>query len=366
MRTLTLFLCGDVMTGRGIDQVLPHPSAPGIHEPFARSAIDYLRLAERANGPIPRPVDFAYIWGDAVAEVDRRAPDHRVCNLETSITTSDDAEPKGINYRMHPGNAASLVAAGFDCCSLANNHVLDWGIAGLVETTSTLRRAGIATAGAGSDAEAASRPAVLERGPSRLLVFGMGSVTSGIPPSWRASHDRPGVRLLPDLSPGTADRAAEGIRSFRRPGDIVVVSIHWGENWGYEIPESQREFAHRLIDTGQVDVIHGHSSHHPKGIECYRDRTILYGCGDFLNDYEGIAGHEEYRSDLVLAYFVTLQAGSGRLVGLEMVPFRTSRFRLERVVGANVEWLRGRLDRECEPFGGRVRTADGLALALSC
>jgi poly-gamma-glutamate capsule biosynthesis protein CapA/YwtB (metallophosphatase superfamily) len=99
---ITLFLCGDVMTGRGIDQILPHPSPPQLDEPYVTSALDYVALAERVNGGIPRPVGFGYIWRDALAERERRRPDVHIVNLETAITTSEDREAKGINYRMHP------------------------------------------------------------------------------------------------------------------------------------------------------------------------------------------------------------------------------------------------------------------------
>ncbi|MBU1263749.1 MAG: CapA family protein, partial [Gammaproteobacteria bacterium] len=147
---MTLFLCGDVMTGRGIDQVLPHPGDPVLHEGYATSALDYVALAERANGPIPRPAEFAYVWGDALAEWARVAPDLRIVNLETAVTRRDDWQRgKGIHYRMHPANVPCLTAAGIDCCVLANNHVLDWGYAGLAETLETLRRAGLQRAGAG-------------------------------------------------------------------------------------------------------------------------------------------------------------------------------------------------------------------------
>jgi poly-gamma-glutamate capsule biosynthesis protein CapA/YwtB (metallophosphatase superfamily) len=73
-------------------------------------------------------------------------------------------------------------------------------------------------------------------------------------------------------------------------GDIVVASIHWGGNWGYRIPSAHIAFAHALIDKSQVDVIHGHSSHHPIGLEVYKGKLVIYGCGDFINDYEGISG----------------------------------------------------------------------------
>jgi poly-gamma-glutamate synthesis protein (capsule biosynthesis protein) len=112
---VTLFLCGDVMTGRGIDQVLAHPGKPHLQEQYVR-----------ASGPIERPVASEYIWGDALAELERVRPDARIVNLETAVTTAEDAWPgKAVHYRMHPANVSCLTAARIDCCVLANNHVLD-------------------------------------------------------------------------------------------------------------------------------------------------------------------------------------------------------------------------------------------------
>ena len=129
-----LFLCGDVMTGRGVDQVLPHPGLPGLHESAARSALRYVELAERSAGPIPRPVAYAYPWGDALDVLDRVRPDLRIINLETAVTTSDDYIFKGINYRMHPANVEVLSVAGIDVAVVANNHVLDWSLPGFEQT----------------------------------------------------------------------------------------------------------------------------------------------------------------------------------------------------------------------------------------
>ncbi|MBI4510255.1 MAG: CapA family protein, partial [Deltaproteobacteria bacterium] len=123
--SVSLFLCGDVMTGRGVDQILRHPSDPLLHEPAVQDAREYVALAEEKNGPVPRNVDDTYIWGDALAELARAAPHARLVNLETSVTRSEDAWPKGINYRMHPANVGCLTAAKVDACILANNHVLD-------------------------------------------------------------------------------------------------------------------------------------------------------------------------------------------------------------------------------------------------
>jgi len=356
---LTLFLCGDVMTGRGVDQVFARSCPPDLHEPSVRSALEYVALAERANGPIPRPVDHAYVWGDALAVLRDVQPAARIINLETAVTGNDEPDPKGINYRMHPANVGVLTAAGIDCCVLANNHVLDWGEAGLLETLDVLAAAGIAVAGAGRDAAAASAPALLDApGGARILVLGLGAADSGIPWRWAARPSEPGVHLLRDYSDREVERIANVIGATKRPGDVVVASIHWGPNWGYGIPPEHRRFAHALIEEAGVDVVHGHSSHHPRAIEVYRDRPILYGCGDLINDYEGIGGYEQFRTELALMYFPTLDPRTGRLLRLVMAPLRIRRFRLEHVAEPARAWLRDTMDRECRRYGGRVVPRD--------
>lgn len=351
---ITLFLCGDVMTGRGIDQILPHPGKPHLFEPYVRSALGYVELAEEASGRIQRPVDFAYIWGDAPDAFRRAAPDLRIVNLETAVTTSEDAWPnKGIHYRMHPANLPCLTAAGIDCCVLANNHVMDWGYKGLKETLDHLHRAGIATAGAGRDAAAAAAPALLDvPGKGRVLVFAWGMEDSGVPREWAARPTQPGVNLLPDLTDRSLEVIARQVHAAKRAGDLVVASIHWGGNWGFAVSEQQRDFAHRLIDSAGVDVVHGHSSHHVKGIEVYHDKPVLYGCGDFLNDYEGIGGYEQFRGDLSLMYFPTMEGG--RLTRFAMTPTQTQRFRANSATEAGVRWLMETLNREGRQFGTQV------------
>jgi poly-gamma-glutamate synthesis protein (capsule biosynthesis protein) len=362
-----VFLCGDVMTGRGIDQVLPHPDNPVLYERCVHDAREYVRLAERTSGPIPRPVDFAYVWGDALEEWQRAGTEVKIVNLETSITTSEDPWPgKGIHYRMHPGNAGCLTAAGIDCCCLANNHVLDWGYAGLEETLQTLDRAGLARAGAGRSAAEAASPATLDvAGKGRVHVVALGSPSSGIPPVWAATGDRPGVNLvlIENLSEEGVRGVASWIREVKRPGDVVIVSIHWGDNWGYAIPDEQVSFAHRLVEEG-VDVVHGHSSHHVKGIEVYRGRLVLYGCGDFLTDYEGISGHEWFLGDLALMVLAGVNLEDGRLVELRLVPLQVRRFRLNRAAESDAEWLCDLLNRLGAPLGTLVQQEGDNSLTL--
>lgn len=360
MDTLTLWLAGDVMTGRGIDQIQTHPGAPALHESWVRDARDYVRLAERVNGPVPAPVTPDYIWGDALAEIERRQPELRLVNLETAITTSDEAWPnKGIHYRMHPANIGCLTAARIDCCALANNHVLDWGRPGLEETLHTLQQAGIRSAGAGSHTEAACAPAALPlAGGTRLLVFSWASPDSGVPSTWGATPERAGVALLPDLTEASAQQVAATVARQRRPGDLVMVSLHWGGNWGAEVPQLQRRFAQRLIELGATDLVHGHSSHHPRPVEVYRGRLILYGCGDLINDYEGIASQETFDPSAVCLYFAQLARETGALMKLEIVPLQLRRLRLTHAKPAARRSLQSLFDTEGRHFNTSVQTQE--------
>lgn len=356
--TLTLFLAGDVMTGRGIDQALPHPVDPGLHEQWVTSAEDYVRLAENENGELPLPLDYAYPWGDTLGVLDQVKPALRWVNLETAVTDGGEPWPeKAIHYRMHPGNVPCLTAAGLDGVSLANNHVLDWGLTGLEDTLRALAEAGIRTAGAGKDIEQAAAPQVFETAAGRVVFVAACSDYSGVPGSWAAGPGQAGVNRL-TLSPSSVRKIAESVASVRQPGDRVVLSLHWGGNWGYEIAREHREFAHAVIDEAGIDLLHGHSSHHPMGIELYHGKAILYGCGDFLNDYEGIRGDKEkYRGELTLMYFPTL-GGDGAITKFELVPMRIRRFRLNHASDEEAHWLADILDRESRPLGARAERGD--------
>ncbi|MFZ0831545.1 MAG: CapA family protein [Mycobacterium sp.] len=356
-----IFLSGDVMTGRGIDQILPYRGDPELRESVVDDARTYVSLAEQVNGKIPVPAEFAWPWGDALALLDAFAPEVRLINLETTITAGGEfMRGKAVHYRMHPDNIGCLNAIRPDACALANNHVLDFGTQGLADTLRALIRAGIRGLGAGPDAEHAERPAVIALPDgSHVVILSVGMGSSGIPRRWAAAESQPGVAAVPDLSDLSAAAIADRVLAMKRPGDIGIVSVHWGSNWGYDVEPAQVAFAHRLIDEG-VDIVHGHSSHHPRPIEVYRGKLIMYGCGDTIDDYEGIRTFDTFRHELRLLYFVSVDRDSGRLAALRMPPMRMRRMRLEHAASDKGEWLRSTLEHTSRQFGTRVETIDGV------
>jgi poly-gamma-glutamate synthesis protein (capsule biosynthesis protein) len=360
-------LCGDVMLGRGVDQILRHPGDPTLRERSVQDARTYVALAARMNGSIPRPVDWSWPWGDALellAEIDC---DARIINLETSITASSDFAPgKGVHYRMHPANLPALSIVRPDVCVLANNHVLDFGRRGLLETLDVLEASNLQVAGAGRSLAEAQAPAFvpIPGSAGRVVVIAFGTPSSGIPQGWAAAGHRPGVHLIASLTDRAADELCRHTEQIRQPADLVVVSAHWGPNWGYDVEADQVRFAHRLIDGG-VDVVHGHSSHHPRPIEIYSGKLILYGCGDLVDDYEGITGHERYRDDLRLLYLPRLDPASGQLQDLRLAPFQARQLRLHHASEGDADWLSTALDDVSRGFGVRIERGGGGFLTLT-
>jgi len=351
------------MLGRGVDQILPHPGNPALYERQVRDARVYVDLAVRANGNIPQPVDWSWPWGDALELLEYAGCDARIINLETSITSSDDYVPdKAVHYRMNPANSETLIGIRPDVCVLANNHVLDFGRRGLLETLDVLSAADLPKAGAGRSLREAQSPAIIPipKTGGRVLVFAFGSPSSGIPYEWAATDNTPGVHVIPTLSDTAADELCRQVRQARQPGDLTVVSAHWGGNWGYRVSPDQVRFAHRLVDGG-VHMVHGHSSHHPRPIEVYRGKLILYGCGDLVDDYEGIRGHDQYRHDLRLLYLPRLNPISGEVVELRMAPLQARQMRLHRASHRDARWLKTVLDEVSRSFGSRIDLgSDGL------
>lgn len=346
------------MLGRGIDQIQAHPGDPRIHESWARSALQYVELAEQASGAIPREVAPEYVWGGLLATIRNATFDAFVVNLETAVTDRGRPWPgKGIQYRMNPANVGVLATAGVDVVTLGNNHVLDWSEPGLAHTLDTLGETGIRTVGAGKNAVRAWQPVRLQQETGSIVVLGVGTPGSGIPSEWAAGDTAPGVALITDFSKATVQRIRKSVEQVRKRGDLTMLSIHWGGNWGYAVSTARRRFARRLIEDAGIHVIHGHSSHHPTGIEVHDGSLILYGCGDLITDYEGIGGHKGFRGDLGGLYLASFDSDR-RVTELSIAPTRMKRFRLTRPSDPDRRWLASQLDAASRPFGTSVTDID--------
>jgi poly-gamma-glutamate capsule biosynthesis protein CapA/YwtB (metallophosphatase superfamily) len=209
---------------------------------------------------------------------------------------------------MHPANLSALKAAGIQYVSLANNHTLDFGVDGLVETVETLSSNDIRFAGAGRSADEAHTPANM-----RLPVCaGSGSDLSdhSVDIFSASDHPRdwssvPSFHLI-DYTSQTKARLKELITQHRAQSQasLAVFSVHWGPNYSWQPCAEIRELARFLIDECGIDIIHGHSSHHVQGIECYGGKLIIYGCGDFVDDYAVTPG---YRNDLSAIWQVLVE-----------------------------------------------------------
>jgi poly-gamma-glutamate capsule biosynthesis protein CapA/YwtB (metallophosphatase superfamily) len=363
---LRLALCGDVMIGRGIDQILPHPGNPAIYV-STRGITDakaYVQAAVQRHGSIPANRGFAYVWGDVLSIFASFAPDLRMINLETAITTQGEPWPnKLIHFRMNPRNVAALLHADIDFCSLANNHVMDWGYIGLTETMTTLAMANIARAGVGRNLAAASLPAILtvpKKG--RVIVLSFTMVSGHTFPEWAAESEKPGVHLIKASSRGVDDvkRAVAGVKG---PADVLVASVHAGHNFSHEIESPERDLFRRLIDEAGFDLIHCHSSHHVKAIEVHNGRPILYGTGDLINDYEGLPPKPERAGlcpHLGVIAFADFSLENGACTGLFLCPTRIRRMRVERADSNDTASLGAMLTRESVPFGTRIENRDGF------
>lgn len=343
------------MLGRLIDQLfLQHvdePSEARIAESFRRSNAGLTHYEPRTP------------WGNTLPLL--HSADLNILNLETSATTHPMKWPdKVFNYRMHPENIAAIQAARINYAGLANNHTLDFCEPGLLETVRTVKKAGIAFAGAGETREEATRPAILKLPSSDQDQDHEIHI-------WAASdHPRDWARVpnfhFIDYTQKTRDRLKELITTSTPTAPALkVFSVHWGPNYSWQPAREIRDLAHFLIDSCGVDIIHGHSSHHVQGVERYKGKLIIYGCGDFVDDY---ALTPEYRNDISGIWQVTVEETAGRdggrglrLKRLDLYPTKIDRFTAKRLTGdePDSDWVRQRIKTLSTELGTTVELETG-------
>jgi len=355
-RSYSINFMGDTMLGRLIDQLLPTHT----HEPEEARIVSSIRASAGSTSHLVG-YNSSKIWGNTLPVL--QSADLNILNLETSVTMHAVKWPnKVFNYRMHPANISALQVAGIHYAGLANNHTLDFCEEGLLETVKTMKAAGIAFAGAGESQHEATRPAVLhlpseEDGRQHEIHIW---AASDHPSDWAkvrtfhsidyTPHTRTRLKTL--LTASTSDYAA-----------LKVFSVHWGPNYSWHPADEIRDLAHFLVDECGIDVVHGHSSHHVQGIEVYAGKLIIYGCGDFVDDYAVVSG---YRNDLSAIWTVSVEEDDAtarerlKVKRLEIFPTIIEQFRV-RLLEADEpdsDWTRKRIKDLSAQLDSRVQVQE--------
>lgn len=296
---MQILFAGDVMLGRLVNKVL-------------------------ANA------QFTYVWGDTI-DIIKRA-DFSLINLECPVSSKGkewNKTFKVFHFRANLDAIQVLNSASIDYVSLANNHILDYDIEGLLDTLDILDKNNISHSGAGRNLKEAVKPAIIEKKlkpkPSNnhdsyynvdneevnnndsknTIRIGLISLTDN-EPEWEAKYDLPGINYIPTtLDPDTYYyRLQNYIENTKKQSDLVIVSSHVGPHFRETPSMKYVNFAHKIIDFG-ADIYWGHSNHMPQGIELYKhndnNKIILYDCGDFIDDY---AIDSNYRNDLSFIFLL--------------------------------------------------------------
>lgn len=332
----TLGLVGDVMLGRLVNDALAE-GAPDL--PWAPEVVALFHACDAVVG-----------------------------NLECCIASESCApwEPftKTFHFRLDPAYADTLLVPGFSGVTLANNHTLDHGVDGLLETLQTLDRLGIPHAGAGRTVEEAWAPLYVDAGPYRVGIVNCADHLK----EWDARRGEPGIAWI-DVPPRVGDwpLVEEALARARADADLVAFTIHWGPNMRRVPPPDFQAFARRVLDAG-ADLYAGTSAHLFQGIEWHQGRKpILYDLGDFVDDY---AVDPLERNDLSFFFRLTLTGAGVERVDLD--PVAISRYRVHPALPEEAAWALALMADLCADLGtpfepeqgamrGQTRNPRGLA-----
>ena len=279
-----------------------------------------------------------YPWGDTLGLL--RQADVRFANLECVLASGGEPEPgKVFHFRSDPKNVASLLAAGIDVVALANNHVLDFGEDAFREMLPVLDGSGILHAGAGLDLADARRPAVRRVG---AIAVGFIAFTDN-QPDWEAGAGVPGIHYVPVDDDGGPRGAAllDLVRRTKARVQFLIVSAHWGGNWGADVPARHQDLARGLIDAG-ADVVFGHSPHIFRGVGIHGNRPIIYSAGDFIDDY---AVDPVERNDRSFVFMLDTKGSEPRTLRLHPTIIAEFQARLARTQAPDIAARMQRLSR---------------------
>lgn len=271
-------------------------------------------------------------------------------NLEGPLTDGGQPfEGKQYVFRSPPDHVApALARAGISLVSLANNHLMDYGLEGLRDTQAALDAAGIRYAGAGENLAAARRPSFVEVGGVRLALLAY-SLT--FPPEFWAAEGRPGTAF------GHEHEVRADIAAARRRADVVLVSFHWGREGTTELRDYQQTLGHAAIDAGAAAVI-GHHPHVLQAVEHYRDGVILYSLGNFVF---GSYSPNATRSAIAL---LTLHQGRVHALALHPINVKNAEvvFQPRPLAGADADEVVRSLQQLSAPLGTVLENRGGVAV----
>lgn len=319
---MEIMLVGDVMIGRLINELL--------------------RV---------KPAEF--VWGDTMPLL-RRA-DLRIANLECVISDKGspwNLTPKVFHFQSDAKNIAVLKAAGIDMVSLANNHTLDYQEEALIDMLGILNENGIGFAGAGNNLEQAMRPAIIEAGGFKTGFIAF----SDNEPDWEAGKNKPGIFYMPiDPDDERAKNLLKLVEATAAQTDFLIVSTHWGPNWGYLPQPEHVPFARALVDAG-ADLVFGHSCHITQGIETRAGSAIIYSAGNFIDDY---AVDPEERNDR--SFIFAAEVEHHRVERLKLYPTVIRDFQAREAEGDKRTAIAGKMSDLCRDFGTETKwnEADG-------
>ena len=267
---ISIAFVGDIMLGRQVGRAIQRDGDPalpfrGIHHTIASSDISIGNL--------------------------------ECVFVDTIITGTYNL--KSIRFPAYGETASGLVLAGFDCCSVANNHALDFGVEGLQATVATLEKNGIIPSGRTS-----SRPTVIRKNGYSTALFSV----------WKD-----GNRLLTvDVNKGyielPSDSLFSEIAEAKKKHDVVILFPHWGKEYTGLPTESQKVFARRAVDAG-ADIVAGHGPHQVQKTERYGNSIIAYSLGNCIFDQK----YEETRTGIILRMNYRRSTG---VSDVEVITFR--------------------------------------------
>lgn len=283
-----------------------------------------------------------------------RQSDLTVINLECAITSTTAlwrGAPKAFYFGAPPEAILSLTDAGVDIVNLANNHMLDFGVEGLLDTLRHLRQHRILHAGAGIDDDQASSPAIIE---CHGIKFGMAAFCDH-QPDFAADKKNPGIAYL-DL-----DDESSAVAVLRQALDPLlhaaidwpILSLHWGPNMEFRPSLKFRRLAHAAINMGWK-ILFGHSAHVFQGIELYRGCPIIYAAGDLVDDYYV---DPEFRNDHQLLFEMKLSRGA--LQRIELHPVFIKDCQVHIATGKQFDHIAAWMSKICKEMGTRVQHDEG-------